>query len=91
MRAAENYVKHEMAKSSENQSTKIQKGGIFNYFFHGKFSGQNKTSGFLKTKVFIHHFIGFQDFLPAWVFIHLWFEINFRTFIQLILTLKNQK
>jgi len=62
------YMKHEMAKSSENQSTKIQKVEFLQLFLpYGKFSDtRTSTSEFLqKRKFLVHHFnFTFQDFYP---------------------------
>ena len=61
------YVKHEMAKSSENQSTKIQKVEFLQLFLptESLVVQEQKHQDFSKTKVFIHTFnFTFQDFYP---------------------------
>ena len=61
------YVKHEMAKSSENQSTKIQKVEFLQLFLptESLVIQEQEHQDFSKTKVFIHHFnFTFQDFYP---------------------------
>ena len=61
------YVKHEMAKSSENQSTKIQKVEFLQLFLHTErvVIQEQEHQDFLIFIFFIHHFnFTFQDFYP---------------------------